>query len=84
MFRWGADEFLVIAEGSQAARQDQGRGICESFAGSSYFTAEGGVKKPVSAKVACGAAACVRGESAEEWYRRAREGLEQYRRSLRK
>jgi diguanylate cyclase (GGDEF)-like protein len=83
LFRWGADEFLAIAEGSQAARLDQGRGICQAFAGSSYFTAEGGVKKPVSAKVACGAAAYVRGEGAEEWYRRARENLEQNRRSLR-
>jgi diguanylate cyclase (GGDEF)-like protein len=82
LFRWGADEFLVIAEGSQAARLDQGRGICESFAGSSYFTAEGGLKRPVSARVACGAVSYVRGESAEEWYRRARASLEQHRRSL--
>jgi diguanylate cyclase (GGDEF)-like protein len=83
LFRWGADEFLAIAEGSLAARLDQSRGICESFAGSSYYTAEGGLKKPVSARVACGAAACVRGESGEEWYRRARESLEQHRRSWR-
>jgi diguanylate cyclase (GGDEF)-like protein len=83
LFRWGADEFLAIAEGSQAARLDQARGICESFAGSSYYTAEGGVKKPVSARVACGAAVYIRGESGEAWYRRARESLEQNRRGLR-
>jgi diguanylate cyclase (GGDEF)-like protein len=83
LFRWGADEFLVIAEGSQAARLDQARGICEAFAGSSYYTTEGGVKKPVIAHVACGAAGYVRGESPEEWYRRARESLEQQRRSKR-
>ena len=83
LFRWGADEFLAIAEGSLAARLDQGRGICESFAMSSYFTSEGGTKKPVSAKVACGVAQAVRGESGEEWYRRARQNLEQFRGSLR-
>jgi len=83
LFRWGADEFLAIAEGSLAARLDQCRGICESFASSAYYTAEAGPKKPVSAQVACGAALAVRGESMEEWYRRARENLEQYRRSLR-
>lgn len=83
LFRWGADEFLAIAEGSLAARLDQSRGICESFASSSYYSAEGGLKKPVNARVACGAAAGVRGVSPEEWYRRARESLEQHRRSLR-
>lgn len=83
LFRWGADEFLAIAEGSLAARRDQARGICESFAMSGYFTAEGGTKKAVSAKVACGVAQLVRGESADDWYRRARENLEQHRRSLR-
>jgi diguanylate cyclase (GGDEF)-like protein len=83
LFRWGADEFLAIAEGSHAARLDQARGICELFAGSSYYTVEGGTKRPVHARVACGAAPSVRGESGEEWYRRARESLEQHRGSLR-
>ena len=83
LFRWGADEFLAIAEGSQKARMDQARGICESFAASSHFTAEGGMKKQVNAMVACGAAQMVHGESADDWYRRARESLEQNRRSLR-
>jgi diguanylate cyclase (GGDEF)-like protein len=84
LFRWGADEFLAIAEGSVKARLDQARGICESFAMSSYFTAEGGTKQKVSARVACGAAQMVRGESSDDWYRRARENLEQSRASVRK
>ena len=84
LFRWGADGFLAIADGPLAARLDQSRGICESFASSSYYTAEGGQKKPVSAMVACGAAERVRGESCEEWRRRARESLEQHRRSWRR
>jgi diguanylate cyclase (GGDEF)-like protein len=84
LFRWGPDEFLAIAEGSQKARLDQATGICQSFAASSYFTAEGGIKKQVNAKVACGAAQMVRGESADDWYRRARESLEQSRGSLRR
>ena len=83
LFRWGADEFLALAEGSLAARYDQARGICERFASSGYVTSEGGVKKPVSANVACGAAPLVRGESVEDWYRRARESLEQNRGSMR-
>jgi diguanylate cyclase (GGDEF)-like protein len=83
LFRWGADEFLAIAEGSVAARLDQSRGICDSFASSSYVTSDGGAKKSVSAKVACGVALCARAESAEEWYRRARQNLEQNRGSLR-
>jgi diguanylate cyclase (GGDEF)-like protein len=83
LFRWGADEFLAITEGSQKARIDQARGICESFAMSSYFTAESGTKQKVSAKVACGAAQMSRGESVDDWYRRARENLEQNRGSLR-
>jgi diguanylate cyclase (GGDEF)-like protein len=84
LFRWGADEFLAITEGSLKARLDQARGICESFAMSSYFTSEGTTTKKVSARVASGAAQMVRGESADDWYRRARENLEQSRGSVRK
>ena len=83
LFRWGADEFLALAEGSLAARLDQAKGICESFASSSYYSAEQGPKKAVNATVACGAAAHVHGETPEEWHRRAREVLEQHRRTLR-
>jgi GGDEF domain-containing protein len=83
LFRWGADEFLAITEGSQKARLDQARGICESFAMSSYVTQDGGTKQKVNAKLAFGVAPAVRGESVEDWYRRARENLELNRRSIR-
>jgi len=83
LFRWGADEFLVIAEGSLPVRLDQCRGICESFASIGYFAAEGGAKRAVSAQVACGGALYQQGESIEDWYRRSRESLEQNRRGLR-
>ena len=83
LFRWGADEFLAIGEGSQKTRLDQARGICQSFAASSYFTAESGATQKVSATVACGAAQMARGETSDDWYRRARENLEQNRGSLR-
>jgi diguanylate cyclase (GGDEF)-like protein len=82
LFRWGADEFLAIAEGSQKARLDQARGICESFAMAGYYSAEGGTKQKINAQVACGAALAIRGESADDWYRRARQSLEQNRGSL--
>jgi len=81
LFRWGADEFLAITEGSQKARLDQARGICESFAQSSYVTSDGGTKQKVSANLAFGVALAVRGESTDDWYRRARENLELNRRS---
>jgi diguanylate cyclase (GGDEF)-like protein len=83
LFRWGADEFLAIAEGSLKARLDQARGICESFAMSSYYTAEGGTKQKVNARLACGVALAVKGESSDDWYRRARESLEQSRGGVR-
>jgi len=79
LFRWAADEFLAIAEGSLKARLDQAHGICESFAMSSYFTAEGGARQKVSAQLACGVAPMVKGESSDDWYRRARESLDQSR-----
>jgi diguanylate cyclase (GGDEF)-like protein len=79
LFRWGADEFLALTEGSVKARLDQARGICESFAMSSYVTADSGTKQKVSANLACGVAQIVRGESTDDWYRRARENLEQNR-----
>jgi diguanylate cyclase (GGDEF)-like protein len=84
LFRWGADEFLAISEGSIKARLDQARGICKLFAMNRYFSAEGGMKQGISASVACGAAQVVRGESTDDWYRRARENLDQSRGSLRK
>jgi diguanylate cyclase (GGDEF)-like protein len=81
LFRWGADEFLAIAEGSLAMRLDQCRGVCVCFANSRYFTVEGGKKVQLCATVACGAAEYVRGEGMEEAYRRSRKSLEQNRRA---
>jgi diguanylate cyclase len=83
LFRWGADEFLVIAEGLLAKRVEWCRAICDSFANSNYSTFEGGARQRVSAKVAMGGAQYVRGESMEKLYGRARESLEQSRRGLR-
>ena len=84
VFRWGADEFLVISEGLLARQMDQCRSICEYFAESGYYTVETGPKLPVTARVAWGAAQYSQGESMEEWYRRAREALEQSRRGTRR
>lgn len=83
LFRWGADEFLVIAEGPLAKRLERCSAICESFANSHYSTFEGGVKQRVRANVALGGAQYVRGESVEKLYGRARENLDQSRRGSR-
>ena len=45
LFRWAADEFLAMAEGSLASRLDQCRGICESFAESNFYIADGGIEE---------------------------------------
>jgi diguanylate cyclase (GGDEF)-like protein len=83
LFRWGADEFLAITEGSLAMRLEQCRGICERFASGQYCTVESGKKVALSATVACGAAQYIRGEGIEEPYRRSRESLEKSRRGSR-
>jgi diguanylate cyclase len=83
LFRWGADEFLVIAEGSLLQRADLFRGICDSFANTAYTTYVSGVKQRVAMQVAWGAAQYSPGESVEGLYRRARENLELNRRSMR-
>jgi diguanylate cyclase (GGDEF)-like protein len=83
LFRWGADEFLVIAQGLLASRLELCRGICTSFANSNYTTFEGGLKQRVSARVALGGAQFVRGDNAEKLYGRARANLEQSRRGSR-
>jgi len=82
LFRWGADEFLAIAEGSLAMRMDQCRGICDAFAGSRYSSFEGSTKTSISALLAAGAAQYIPGETMEDLYRRARESLERNRLSL--
>lgn len=79
VFRWAADEYLVIAEGQLPARIDQCRELCRTFAGGQYFAYKGGTKVAVDAAVAFGAAQYIRGESMEDLYRRARETLDKSR-----
>jgi diguanylate cyclase (GGDEF)-like protein len=78
LFRWGADEFLVIAEGRLAVRLEGARSICRQFAGNSHYSADGGAKR-VRANVASGGAEYHRGDSVNDLYRHARESLEQSR-----
>ena len=82
LFRWGADEFLVIAGPPSPKRIEQARGICEEFAGSRYASFDGGLKTSVSALLAAGVADSRRGDTAEDLYRRARQNLEQNRPGL--
>jgi diguanylate cyclase (GGDEF)-like protein len=79
LFRWGADEFLVMAEGSLASCVKHSRYICDTFAAGKYCAAESGSQAPLRADRACGGAQYVRGETLEELYRRSRENLEQSR-----
>jgi diguanylate cyclase len=76
LFRWGADEFLVIVEGAMLQRADRFRGICDSFASATYTTFASGVKQRVALLLAWGSAQYAPGESVEDLYRRARENLE--------
>jgi GGDEF domain-containing protein len=78
LFRWGADEFLVIAEGRLSVRLEGARSICRQFAGNTQYSADGGAKR-VRANVASGATEYHRGDSPNDLYRRARESLEQSR-----
>jgi diguanylate cyclase (GGDEF)-like protein len=78
LFRWGADEFLVIAEGRLPVRVEGARLICRRFASNTHYTTDGGAK-PVRANVASGGAEYRGGEPVADLYRRARECLEQSR-----
>src|SRR5208283_3098884 len=78
LFRWGADEFLVIAEGRLAVRLEGARLICRQFASNTHYTTDGGAK-PVRANVASGGVEYHRGDSVNDVYSRARESLEQNR-----
>ena len=79
LFRWGADEFLVLAEGSLASCAKHSRQICDTFAEGKYLTAAGGSQASLQATLACGGAEYVAGETLEAFYRRSRENLEQSR-----
>lgn len=78
LFRWGADEFLVIAEGRLPVRLEGCRLICKRFASNSHYSVDGG-KKRVAAYVASGGTEYRLGDSVDDMYRRARESLEQNR-----
>jgi diguanylate cyclase (GGDEF)-like protein len=78
LFRWGADEFLVIAEGRLPVRLEGARLICRQFASNSHYSTDGGAKR-VRANVASGGAEYRSGDSVDGLYRRARESLEQNR-----
>jgi diguanylate cyclase (GGDEF)-like protein len=79
LFRWAADEFLVIVEGLPAIAAEQGRNVCYSFASGKYLAADNGTKAPLRAKVAFGVHQYVRGESVGEAYCRTREVLDRSR-----
>jgi diguanylate cyclase (GGDEF)-like protein len=84
VFRWGADEFVVIAVGSQKICANICQQLCDAFyAGRKYFTViDGGQQVPLAARVAFGAAQYSRGETMEDLYRRSRAALEENRRAL--
>jgi diguanylate cyclase len=79
LFRWGGDEFLVIAEGPLQLRDAQCGRIQRSFSQDRYLTVIDGLKSTLTADVAYGVAEHNPGEGIEETYRRARESLEQNR-----
>lgn len=79
LFRWGPDEFLVIAEGSLTACLQHSRDIRNSFRAGKYVTSEQGPHKALGADLDFGGVQYVRGETAEELYRRARQNLEENR-----
>jgi diguanylate cyclase (GGDEF)-like protein len=78
LFRWGADEFLVIAEGRLPVRLEGARSICRRFSSNTDYSTDGGTKR-VRADVASGGAEYRSGDSVDGLYRRARQSLEQSR-----
>jgi diguanylate cyclase (GGDEF)-like protein len=76
LFRWGADEFLVIVEGPPAMAADHGKKVCWAFASGKYFAANAGTKVALSASVAFAVHEYIRGESLGQSYRHVREALE--------
>lgn len=84
LFRWAADEFLVVAEGSLSSGVAQCAEIRRSFAGGGYLTVKNGVKVTLSADIAYGVTQYIFGEGVEDAYRRARQALERNSQSLRR
>jgi diguanylate cyclase (GGDEF)-like protein len=76
LFRWAADEFLVIVEGVPGIATEQCRNVCISFASGKYIASNNGAKVSLRAEVAFGVHQYVRGESMGQAYRYAREALD--------
>jgi len=79
LFRWGADEFLVIAEGPLPSLISQCEDVRLTFANGRYITVLDGVKVALTADLAFGTAQYKPGEGIEQVYCRARRDLEQNR-----
>ncbi len=79
VFRWAADEFLIIAEGQLRWRVAECVEIRQTFADGRYLALKDGVKMTLNADLAYGVAQYNPGEGIEETYRRARLALEQNR-----
>jgi diguanylate cyclase len=78
LFRWGADEFLVIAEGRLPVRLESSRLICRKFASNDRYSTDGGARH-LRASVASGGTEYRRGDSVGDLYRRARQSLDESR-----
>jgi diguanylate cyclase (GGDEF)-like protein len=83
VFRWAADEFLVILDGQASVAAVQCRTICSAFASNTYFVVKCGSKVALRAQVAFGVHPYARGETIGQSYGRAREALEQSREAVR-
>jgi len=79
VFRWAADEFLVIIEGQASVAAGQCRNICSAFANNTYFVVKCGHKVALRAQLAFGVHAYNPGETIGQSYQHAREALEQSR-----
>lgn len=83
VFRWGADEFLVILEGQSSVAATQCRTICSAFANNTYFVVKCGTKVALRAQVAFGVHQYILGETIGQSYQHAREALDQSRQAAR-
>ena len=83
VFRWGADEFLVILEGQASVAAVHCRNICSTFTSNTYFVVKCGTRVALRAQLAFGIHSYTRGESIGQSYRQAREALEQSRQAAR-
>jgi diguanylate cyclase (GGDEF)-like protein len=84
LFRWGADEFLVVADGAAAKRLEQYRSLCDAFAREPkyYAMVDGHARVALTAPVACGGTQYSPGDAVEALYGQARSALEADRKRL--